>query len=1469
MASEPVVGYRLSPRQRYLWSLPRPGLNVQARAVWSGPLTEPLFRQALRELIARHEILRTAFRPVPELRFPLQVILETPTEPTFRLVDLSNTDSTPEPESLAAAERETPFVLEAGLPVRFVLLKLAEERHVLLVTLPALCADSRSLQNIFEEVSQLYSALAGNSSPLEEPVQFIQLSEWQNDQLEIEPAEATAYWNEQWPTQTPGLRLPLQLPDNGGDSFQPAQLELKLPSELFSALNSLALGYELPLSELLFTAWQVLLGHLSGQETFSLGYEAAGRDYEELAGVIGPIAQKLPVKLHLDGDLPFNRLWQKTADKVRQAREWQQYFNPEVIATYLPINFAFQDLSRMALIGYRETCFVDRFNLKLSCLWEKEIARLDWQYNTSDFEMAEIERLAGQFMALLETIIADPQLQPGKAELNLISPAQAREQTEGWNNTGHDFGPVGAIHYLFEEQARLHPQAVAVVFEEKRLTYAELNTRSNKLAHYLTRLGVGPEKVVGICLERSLEMLVALLAVLKAGGAYLPLDPRFPAERLAYMLDNAGVEVLLTQQTLLSQSNCLTVYLDTQSETWQDELDENPHPSLQPENTTYVIYTSGSTGNPKGVMVEHRQLINYTLGIMDKLDLPVGANYATVSTIAADLGNTVIYPALCGGGCLHIISWDQMFDSTALALYFERNSIDCLKIVPSHLSALLIGPQPAKLLPRRCLVLGGESWDRELGRKLQSLAPDCQIFNHYGPTETTVGVLTYRLEKSGLPIYTMNPPLGRPLANLRIYILNKNLQPVAVGLPGEIYIGGAGVTRGYLGRPELTAEKFLPDPYNPSGSRMYKTGDQGRFLPDGLVEFLGRTDNQVKVRGFRVELGEIEQTLRQFLQVREALVVFRAGSDGEQKLVAYFVANEEYLKNREQQLYEALLKEWQQVFNETHSAIQVRPGTTFNPFGWNSSYTGEPLPEAEIRQQVDYTVRAILDRQPERVLEIGCGTGLLLFEIAPHCREYWGTDFSQEILDYTGRVLTGENLGPERVRLLKQAADDFGGLPPGYFDAVILNSVIQYFPGVDYLLKVIERAIEVVRPGGFIFLGDIRSLPLLEAFHASVQYAPGLTWEQLRDQVRQEISREGELILDPAFFRALPAQQTAISQVEISLKHGRDHNELTNFRFDVILQINAETARPVLVDWKDWQRENLTLSRLRDMLQGSSELIGISRIPNSRVSAACGLVRWLAGPADAAIEKSAQPGSDPEDLWSLGQELARPVQLSFSDAVDCMDALFFPVGTARFAPLLNPPNRQNLARPLYNFANYPLQNKLGIEIGAELRQALEKQLPDYMLPALFMLLREIPLNQNGKIDYESLPVPLLLLIQASTKRPYLAPRNPVEAVVAATWAEVLHFERVGVDDNFFELGGHSLLATQAVARLRAVFQVALPLKAFFEDPTVAGIARSMVVSQERPGQIERIAELWHRINRMSPEEVHAMLQRQKQTQAGQ
>ncbi len=634
----------------------------------------------------------------------------------------------------------------------------------------------------------------------------------------------------------------------------------------------------------LLGVFQALMGRYARQEELLVGSPVAGRNRGETEGLIGLFVNTLVLRGDLTGDPGFGDLLARVRETALDAYAHQDLPFETLVEGLAPE----RDLSRspvfQVLFGLQNTAPLARelapglslrleeglteqakFDLKLM-LDEDGEGNLTggWEYCTDLFEPATVRRIADGFTRLLAGVAADPQARLW--ELPLLGDEE-RRQVVLQGAPGPD---GGLVHERFAAWAARTPEAPALAYEGTVLTFRELDGQANRLARHLRRLGVGPETPVGVRLERSLGMVVAILGILKAGGAYVPLDPEFPEDRLAFMLEDSGAQALVTEE-ILNDLN---------------EESTEPLESLAgPANLAYVIYTSGSTGRPKGVMVEHRQLSSYVDGVLARMALPEGASYATVSTIAADLGNTVVFASLATGGLLHVISHDRLGDSLRLAEYFDQHSIDALKIVPSHLAAL------ERVMPRRLLVTGGEALPWSLVDRVRETAPDCRVLNHYGPTETTVGVLAFPVpaaaDRRGSVV-----PLGRPLGGTRVVVVDDRLLPVPAGVPGELLVGGPQVTRGYLGRPDLTAERFVPDAFGDPGARLYRTGDLARLLPGGDVEFLGRIDHQVKVRGFRVEPGEIEAALRTHPDVREALVLAKPLPAGENRLVAYVVPRE-------------------------------------------------------------------------------------------------------------------------------------------------------------------------------------------------------------------------------------------------------------------------------------------------------------------------------------------------------------------------------------------------------------------------------------------------------------------------------------------------------------------------------------------------------------------------------------------------
>ncbi|MBD2040239.1 non-ribosomal peptide synthetase [Microcoleus sp. FACHB-672] len=926
MQATKIEGFRLSPQQKYLWCLQafEQGYpyRVQCAVRIEGNLNKDILTIAIQNVVCRHEILRTTFHCLPGMTTPLQVIAETCqiSLSEHDLRDLHPEQQEIQSEALFQTMLRQPFNFEKGSIFEFSLIKLSSHKHKLLLSLPAMNADGTTLKNLVREINFLYSTGLQGEQLGDEPMQYADIAEWQNELLESEETHiGKEYWRNLTITDSPKLNLPFEKKVSETQAFQPQFLKLNINPNLAKKIKLLSQKYETEFSQLLLACWQILILRLTRETHIIVGLASDGRKYEELEPAFGPLCQYLPLQNHLEADLKFSEVLEQVEPLTNEVHNWQEYFSWEALLdsneniqgfTGLPFCFEFIDISNkyesnsvLFVIEQHYTC-TENFKVKLSCVYQEDSLVAQFYYDSRLFSSENIQGLSKHFETLLESAINNPEAEI--SQLDILSESAQYELLIQFNSTQTDYPKDQCIHNLFEEQAECHPNNIAVVFENQKLTYAELNARANQVAEHLQELGVDSDVIVGICLERSLEMIVGMLGVLKAGGAYLPIELGMPAERIALMLQDAQVSVLLTQENLLQtlpKHSAEIVCIDRSD---SDKVTENGGlvTSKKRNNLTdlaYVIYTSGSTGTPKGVAIEHRNLSNYLHSILERLKLPAGASFATVSTFAADLGNTAIFPALCTGGCLHIISQERATDPEALAEYFRRHPIDCLKIVPSHLAALLTSSNAAAVLPRQRLILGGEAVSWNLIEKVHQYAPNCLVFNHYGPTEATVGVLTYQVNFEKLQHDSETVPLGRPIANTQIYILDSHQQPMPLGVAGELYIGGDNLARGYLNRPELTAEKFIANPFNPQpNARLYKTGDLACYLPDGNIEFLGRIDSQVKIRGFRIELGEIEATLRQHPDVEQAVVIDSEDVPGDKRLVAYIVPKEELIASKSQ-----------------------------------------------------------------------------------------------------------------------------------------------------------------------------------------------------------------------------------------------------------------------------------------------------------------------------------------------------------------------------------------------------------------------------------------------------------------------------------------------------------------------------------------------------------------------------------------
>jgi len=1034
-----------------------------------------------------------------------------------------------------------------------------------------------------------------------------------------------------------------------------------------------------------------------------------------------------------------------------------------------------------------------------------------------------------------------------------------------WHGAAGDYPRDACIHELFSQWAQRSPGTVAVVFGDEHLTYGELDRLANRLANYLRRLGVGPDSLVGLCVGRSLEMVVATVGILKAGGAYVPLDAGYPPERLAFMVRDTGVQVILTQSRLapsLSTVDARVVSLDGARDDIARESGTAPPGGAGAGNLAYVMYTSGSTGQPKGVAVTHRNVVRLVKGA-DYVRLGPEEVWLQLAPISFDAATLELWGPLLNGARLVVMPpGTPTLEDLAEAI--RRHGVTSLWLT-AGLFHLVVDEHPEALAGVRQLLAGGDVLSPDhVRRALQVLraAGGGLLVNGYGPTENTTFTCCHPMTSDTVDSIGASVPIGRPIANTTVYLLDPHLKPVPVGVPGELYAGGDGVARGYLNRPGLTAERFLPDPRgNEAGGRLYRTGDLARWLPDGSIEFLGRSDDQVKIRGFRIEPGEIEAVLAEHEAVARAVVTAREGRAGESSLVAYCVPSGRataWRRAGEEEPAAGPVDQWREIFDDIYRRPSQTDDPAFNTVGWDSSYTGRPIPDAEMREWVEGTCRRILALRPRRVLEIGCGTGLLLFRIAPHCRSYLATDISPQALDYLNRRLAEPGRELPQVDLSLRAADDLAWVEPESVDVVILNSVVQYFPHVGYLGRVLAGAVRAVRPGGFMFIGDVRSLPLQKTLHASVELSQApqqATSDWLRRRVQWRVAQDNELCLDPLLFHAAASLWPRIDHVDVLLKRGRGDNELTRFRYDVLLRLGPGNPAPLPADWVDWREEGLTLGMVGDALrdEGGPELWAVSGIPDSRL---VGELEALQALEAAGTETAAQirerlrtaatgargDAVHPEDLGLLGERAGYEVAIHWGGpgAEAEFNVVFrrrrgaTPAGRPRppvAAPWRFVPQEMGdraedgpedgPADGLAAYANDPSQAGLERRLTAALRQHLKERFPPYMVPAAFVILEALPLTANGKVDRAALPAPSESEAAAIDGG---APLSPLEELVAGIWCRCLGLEHIGRDQDFFELGGHSLLATQAVSRLRGALGARVRLRDLFEAPTVAGLA---------------------------------------------
>ncbi|MEZ5332857.1 MAG: amino acid adenylation domain-containing protein [Thermoanaerobaculia bacterium] len=1455
--------------QRRLWFLDRLGAGAAYTIAHAGafrlagPLDVEALRRALAGVVGRHESLRTTFREVEGE--PMQVVASEGSA-DLEVVDLSSLaerERRSELERVALDTVERPFDLERGPLFRPLLVRLAQTRHALLLGLHHAISDGWSMGVLQRDLAAYYAAaLRGTEPPLAElRIQLVDVAVWERERLSGETLRRLLdYWIERL-RDAEEVRLPADRPATGRASSRGARVPLELAPELTAALGGLGRETGATPFMVALAGFFALLHRHTGVDDLTIGAPIAHRRRREMEELIGFFVNALALRVDLSGDPSLRALVGRVRDACLGAYDHQDLPFERLVEELRPgraedrhplfqIAFALQDVPVPPLeleglevepLEFRETTV--RFDLECH-LWTRS-DRLSGHllYATDRFEEATAEALARRYVRLLGAALGEPD-RP-LSQLAVLDDDERRTLLTEWNGTTTPYPRDATLHGLFEQQARERPAAPAVRWPTGLLTYRELDERADRWATAVLARSLTPGRPVGLLLERSAEAIVAQLAILTAGRAYLPLDPEWPRRRLEWSVADAGLELVLTVDALaprLAGAGCRLLCLDDEPATGAT----GPvGPRVTAQESAYVMYTSGSTGEPKGVEVPHRAVVRLLRG-SDGLTIGPDDSVLHVGPLAFDASVFEIWAALLHGARLVVLPPAELsLEAIGDALRLHRVTV---ALLTTQLFHQMVDQNLAGLAGLRHLLTGGDVLSPDHARRALAAFPGLRLTNAYGPTEGAVITCCHDLEAP--PPEDVPVPIGRPVANSRVYVLDRHRNLAPPGAIGELAIGGDGLARGYLGRAGATAERFLTDPWSPEpGARLYLTGDRARWRPDGRLEFQGRADLQVKVGGLRLEPAEVEAILLSHPEVSGAVVGLHGDEPGH-GLVAWVVPRDTG-SGKEGSL--ARVGRWRTLFDEHYAgAVDAPPGADFT--GWQSSYTGEPIAAADMTEWVEEAVARIAAFRPDRVLEIGCGTGLLLLRLAPGCSQYVGTDFSEAALARL-RSQLGQAIHAERIRLERRTAEDFHGLAPRRADAVILNSVVQYFPDADYLDRVLEGAVEATADGGVVFVGDVRDLSLHRAFHVSIVLSGAETDRALADvaaRVEERVERDPELLVDPAYFARLAERLPRLGGVEVRPKRGRGTKELNAYRYDVVLHVGAPPALESPLTWRQAPRGGWDESSLRAELAAApaDETVALRGLLDPRLDrdlAACealdeqGAARFV---AELEAELSGRPprGIAPARLRELATELGRDVELAWAgpDARGRYDAVF----PAPSAPAGERPSRHTppgvleagaRRAPLASLVRRGGGEALVEEgLAARLRHFLADRLPAAVVPSHLVFLPRLPLGPTGKIDRRALPAPTASASGAHAPAP---PRDDLERRLVAIWEAVLGRSGLGIRDDFFDLGGHSLLGVRLISEVEKGTGQRVPLRSLFRFSTVermADLLRASETSRTEP-----------------------------------
>ena len=1385
-----------------------------------GPLDIPALAGALEHLVARHEMLRAGF-PVVDGRV---VLVTRPTvDFALRFCRLDAAD-----DAWIKTVTQRPFDLAAPPLMRAELARAGVDDHVLAIAFHHIIADGWSLGVFSRELGAVYRQLRRGERPSLPPLAASAVAVQRELHQELfgpRRARALERWLERL-AGLPVLELPFARPRPPVARFAGRRAE-----HVVDALPVERLARECNASAymVLLAALAVLLHRYSNQRDLVVGSPVANRTDPRAEGLLGLFVNTVVMRVTLeDGDTMrdvvqrVRRVTLEALDGQVVPFEWLvERLAPARALSHNPlfqVMFAYQNVPHepLTLHGAEVTALAAndatvRFDLEWTVLPRAGRLVVRLVYNTDILEELVAQQLLANYCRLLDELCAAPERLIRAAQLVVGGERSGIEAAERAPAVARSSETLGGL--LADVVARV-PESVAVVAGREQLTFRELQRRAGRVGARLRAEGIAPGDVVGICVPRTTDLVSATLGVLSTGAAFVPLDPHDPEERRAFIVRDSGAKrVLVSAPTAFEGAECIDVVAALRCE---HELALTS--GARPEDVAYLIYTSGTTGRPKGVVVEHRNVVNTLAACQALYGTDSTARGLVLASNAFDVFYYELFAPLLAGGRSHLLTREELFTPSVLANALDEAT--CFQAVPGLMEHVLASLREQGLTTcpgMRHVITGGDLVPPALPARMLELFPRARITITYGPTESAIFCTSYDVPRD-VPV--AGHPIGKAIPGASVRIGDADGAPLPVGVAGEIWIGGAGVARGYLGRADETAARFRWV----DGERLYRSGDRGRRAANGTLEFLGRADHQVKVRGFRIELGEVESVLSTIPGVTRAVAIVRGNSSSDRRLVAYVTLDERMVDAAADEVAaRTAVFRWRELFDDAYGT-RVRLLSGDRDFtGWRSSYTGQPfgLPEMEewlaraIERIRSYAPREVLEAHSLRILDLGCGTGLCAFELARDCSRYVAVDFSaRSVADL--RAALGR-AGLAHVEVLEREVDRIADLPDD-FDVVLLNSVVQYLPDERTLRRVLEAGLARLRPGGVLFVGDVRSLPLLELFHVTVAASRSSgPPASVLSAAQRRVADDPELVVDPRYFTRFARAHESVRWVAIEPRGGAHANELARYRYDVALCRGVPGPPVARRPPAEWALGGWSLDRVRRTLEDERPPhLVLSSIPNVLLTPAVEEYAALARSASSAVP--AVPRGAPvalDDLAAIAK--AAGYRMRASCARGTRDGTFDVLlsrdgvdGDLGWLPA------DDSAMPA-QLTNAPLRRSVVRRMTADIQRTLSSRLPQYMVPSAVIAVNTMPLTRTDKVDRDALPGEPSATVEGRS------PESATELAVAEVWREILGAEDLAAGADFFDEGGTSLLAIQVVVALRARGLVLGPMQ-IFELRTIEGIA---------------------------------------------